>query len=215
MSKSDLVRPSRDGDQFHYLWAARRCLQLLSPASDLTAITVEGSSRTESPDGDGIAAGEEIIDVGEYYGSEALEEATQIRYVQLKHSTINADQAWTMSGLSGTLLGFADRYKAIVSRLDGTSTAVRVSFVFATNRPINESVRDAVEDAAHARVPRNQQASDRLIKYTGLSGQELSSFCSLLHLEGEHEGFLVQRTALGTDLRGYLPDADQEALLLL
>lgn len=215
MSKSELVRPSRDGDQFHYLWAARRCLQLLSPASDLTAITVEGSSRTESADGDGIAAGEEIIDVGEYYGSEALKEATHIRYVQLKHSTVNADHAWTMSGLSGTLQGFADRYKEIVNRLDSTSTAIRVSFVFATNRPINESVRDAVEDAVHARAPRNQQTFDGLLKYTGLLGQDLSSFCALLHLEGEHEGFLAQRTALGTDLRGYLPDADQETLLLL
>jgi hypothetical protein len=43
MSKTNLVRPSRDGDQFHYLWAARRCLRLLSAQSDLVAISIEGS----------------------------------------------------------------------------------------------------------------------------------------------------------------------------
>ena len=32
---ASLVRPSRDGDQFHYLWAARRCLLLLSPEQGL------------------------------------------------------------------------------------------------------------------------------------------------------------------------------------
>ena len=43
----------------------------------------------------------------------------------------------------------------------------------------------------------------------------MTSFCALFHLEGEQEGFLAQRTALATDMRAYLPDVDQEALLLL
>jgi hypothetical protein len=29
MTSADLVRSSRDGDQFHYYWAARQCLKLL------------------------------------------------------------------------------------------------------------------------------------------------------------------------------------------
>ena len=45
------VRPSRDGDQFHYLWAARRCLLLLAPKRDLVAISVEGASPEERPAG--------------------------------------------------------------------------------------------------------------------------------------------------------------------
>ena len=61
------VRASRDGDQFHYHWAARRCLELLPGDSDLAAITLEGASVAE---GDGIEAGEELIDVGFYYGAE-------------------------------------------------------------------------------------------------------------------------------------------------
>ena len=58
MAGEDLVRPSRDGDQFHYLWAARQCLQLLPGASDLVAVTVEGPSAREA-EGDDIEDGEE------------------------------------------------------------------------------------------------------------------------------------------------------------
>jgi len=37
MSKSGLVRSGRDGDQFHYLWAARHCLRLLLATLGLVA----------------------------------------------------------------------------------------------------------------------------------------------------------------------------------
>ena len=87
MSNTDLVRASRDGDQFHYLWAARRCLLLLSSNATLKAVTIEGPSKSETEESVPVVAGEELIDVGEYYGSESLEQATLFRYIQLKHST--------------------------------------------------------------------------------------------------------------------------------
>ena len=46
MGTTDLVRSSRDGDQFHYLWASRRALLLLDPKSNLHTITIEGPSKT-------------------------------------------------------------------------------------------------------------------------------------------------------------------------
>ncbi len=109
MSETNLVRPSREGDQFHYTWAARRCLLLLSPNASLRAVTIEGASPSEATAGSCITTGEQLIDVGEYYGSENLEQATLIRYIQLKHSTLRADEAWTPSGLERTLTGFAER----------------------------------------------------------------------------------------------------------
>jgi hypothetical protein len=63
MSDNISVRASRDGDQFHYLWAARRCLRLLSATSGLVAITIEGASPSESSTGNAVEAGEELIDV--------------------------------------------------------------------------------------------------------------------------------------------------------
>jgi hypothetical protein len=66
MSKSNLVRASRDGDQFHYLWAARRCLRLLFVQTDLVAITIEGASPSEYPSGKPIDAGEVKIGGGHF-----------------------------------------------------------------------------------------------------------------------------------------------------
>lgn len=91
MSNSILVRASRDGDQFHYLWAARRCLQLLSPSSEIVAITIEGVSPAEEPLAEEqVEAGEEAIDVAEYQGSTDFSKASLLRYIQLKHSRFRA-----------------------------------------------------------------------------------------------------------------------------
>ena len=67
-AKSDGVRYTRAGDQFHYRWAARRCLALLEHSTDLVYITIEGISVEETSD-DNSQTGEEVIDVAEYYGS--------------------------------------------------------------------------------------------------------------------------------------------------
>ena len=84
---ANLVRPSRDGDQFHYLWAARRCLSLLSPQTSLVGISIEGSSPNELQPIAAPLAGEELLDIAEYYGDEDVSRAQQVRYMQLKHST--------------------------------------------------------------------------------------------------------------------------------
>src|SRR5680860_1393784 len=117
MGNSALVRFSRDGDQFHYLWAARRCLRLLSPLSNLVAIAIEGASTSETKNGGTTEAGEEIIDVAEYYGSEDLKKSDCIRYIQLKHSTQHSNDPWPPSGLEKTLHGFAKRYKSLEKQL--------------------------------------------------------------------------------------------------
>jgi hypothetical protein len=70
MHKPSLVDISRDGDQFHYLWGARRLLSLLPGRGDLVAVSIEGSSRSELPPDSRDLPGEEKIDVGEYYEAE-------------------------------------------------------------------------------------------------------------------------------------------------
>ena len=119
MSNNPEVRFSRDGDQFPYLWAARRCLRLLSPTDGLTAVTIEGASPREIENGRAVEAGEEQIDVGEYYGSETLREATRVRYIQLKHSTKNPTRPWPPGGLAKTIRGFAEKYRELQKVLYG------------------------------------------------------------------------------------------------
>src|SRR5258708_2060999 len=117
MADNNLVRASRDGDQFHYLWAARRCLRLLSPHSGLVAIAIEGVSPAEQENSDPADAGEEVIDVAEYFGTTQVEGASLVRYMQLKHSTLHAEKQWTASGLSKTLQGFVKKHKALQQQL--------------------------------------------------------------------------------------------------
>lgn len=117
MSDSMLVRASRDGDQFHYLWAARHALQLLRPQSGLVAVTIEGAATSEFPGAAQVEVGDQLIDIAEYYGDTDLEHATLVRYMQLKHSTLRVDEVWQPSGLEKTIHGFAKRYAELQRRL--------------------------------------------------------------------------------------------------
>ena len=130
MSNNLKVRFSRDGDQFHYLWAARRCLRLLSPTDGPIAITIEGSSPKETQTGESAEAGEEQIDVGEYYGSEDVRRATLVRYIQLKHSTQNPTKPWPPSGLEKTIRGFAERYQKLEQCFKEGGFTTPVEFCF-------------------------------------------------------------------------------------
>lgn len=211
MSKTDLVRPSRDGDQFHYLWAARRCLFLLAPQSGLVAVTIEGASQSEAPDGEHVEAGEELIDVGEYYGDEDISKAERIAYIQLKHSTYRASEAWTPSGVEKTLRGFAVRYRELLKHYSKEHIQSRVTYSFISNRPISSKLLEAIEDAANVHPPRHSEVLKKLKKFTCLQGQALSDFCGLVRLEGDADGYWEQRNILYQDVRGYLSDLDVDA----
>ena len=145
---AEFVRFSRDGDQFHYLWAARRCLKLLSPTSDLVTVTIEAASPAETTRLTGVDAGTEVIDIAEYYGGEDPATARLLRYVQLKHSTVRADQPWTPSGLKKTLAGFAKRYAALSATFAARNTEQHVEFCFVSNRPVDVTLMEAIADAA-------------------------------------------------------------------
>ncbi|MCX5720553.1 MAG: hypothetical protein NT179_00795 [Nitrospirae bacterium] len=211
MAKINLVGPSRDGDQFHYWWAARRCLLLLSPVASLKAITIEGASPSEEAAEDRITTGEELIDVGEYYGSEHRERATLIRYIQLKHSTLRANEAWTPSGLEKTLTGFAERYKALQEHPNTIDLNGKLEFWFVSNRPINTEFLEAIYDAAGGIPARHVKNLQKLERFTCLSGTALASFCKLLRLEGSQEGLWDQQNLLAQDISCYLVDADVDA----
>lgn len=211
MSETNLVRASRDGDQFHYLWAARRCLLLISPTASLRAVTIEGASPSEAAAEDRVTTGEELIDVGEYYGSESLEQATLSRYIQLKHSTVRTDKAWTPSELKKTFKGFAARYMALQQRLGTVNLNGKLEFWFVSNRPINTDFIEAIHDAAEGIPARHVDDLKKLERFTSLSGTALASFCKLLRLEGNQEGLWDQQNILAQDVSYYLADADVDA----
>ena len=215
MSKTNLVRWSRDGDQFHYLWAARRCLRLLSAQDDLVAISIEGPSPGELSGAAVVDAGEEVIDIAEYFGSEDISKARLVRYMQLKHSTLHATEPWTASGLEKTIVGFVKLYLGRLQAFPIEVVASKVGFWFVTNRPIGTDFTDAVADAAAQASPRHPNELEKLERFTGLQGEALAAFSKLLHFEDRQDDYWDQRNILFQDVSDYLPDADFDAPLQL
>ena len=207
----NLVRPSRDGDQFHYLWAARRCLRLLSPQADLVSIAIEGSSPCERPHQSTAPAGEEVIDIAEYFGDERLSSARLVRYMQLKHSSLRSACPWSASGLRKTLEGFSSRYKDLLKRFSRDDLAKRFEFCFVTNRPISSVFRQAVDNAAQGTAPYHPNELKKLEDFTGMIGADLSFFCRLIHFDDCKDGYWDQRNILFQNIGEYLPDFDVDA----
>lgn len=214
MAKQGSVGPSRSGDQFHYQWAARQCLGLLTARDGLVAVAIEGASLDE---GDAsTSSGDEVIDVGLYYGSEDVIAAKSIRYVQLKHSSKQANDPWTASGLKGTIEGFAGRFKELEASLGLNALEEKVRFVFLTNRPIANDVVEALADlAAGTTEPRHRRIDALFKRYGASAGSAIQSFFAAFSVEAGEPDFWEQRNLLSQDLSAYLSETDTEAALQL
>ncbi len=181
-----LVSYSRAGDVFHYRWAARRCLRLIHPNSQLESIVIEGSKEKKK-------AGEYVIDVSEYYNTSSKK---RIEYFQLKHTTVQQNKPFTLSKLQDTIVGFTERYHQHVKEksLDG------VSFTIITNRKIDDTFKqNLVTIAKGDRV--NKRFSQTLKKYTKLNNKNLIHFCSLLNLEDSEGDYNVQKEELRVEVK--------------
>ncbi|SNY25779.1 ATP-binding protein [Paractinoplanes atraurantiacus] len=214
MSGTDLLRASRDGDQFHYYWAARQSLSLLVPGTSLVAIAIEGASDREFPVGQRVVAGEQIIDIAEYYGSEHLADADKVVYRQLKHSTVRRAEPWRLSGLRRTLCGFADRYKALND--DTISVLDKVRFKLVTNRPVDEQFNETVQDLAQNRKPRHQVQMDLLRRYIQIhDDSDASKFAQLLDLGTPEIDLGALRLEYENGVAEFLPGMRGDASLRL
>lgn len=214
MAKQGSVGPSRSGDQFHYQWAARQCLGLLAGADGLVAVAIEGASLDE---GDAsTSVGDEVIDVGLYYGSEDLVAAKSIRYVQLKHSSKHARDPWTASGLKNTIEGFAGRFRELEASLGLDALATKVQFIFLTNRPMDRTVLEALADiAAGSTAPRHRSTDELLRRYAASAGSNVQRFFATFSVEAGEPDLWEQRNLLSRDLSAYLSEPDTEASLQL
>jgi hypothetical protein len=213
MSKNsnELVRPSRDGDQFHYARGARLCLQLLQTGSSLKAVSIEGTSTA-----DDIRAGDDVIDLALYEGDIDPNKASRIAYRQFKHSTRHSDRDITASGLKKTLEGFGERYTALVEKFGQMHVLERFSFEFETNRPISEAVTTALDSIAIGDRNAPQTKEEKYLRSKLASkAPDLRGFASCIRLLPNSQGYLEQRRMLDIDLQSYLPDGDKDAPLQL
>lgn len=207
---SDTVRFSRAGDQFHYRWAARRCLGLLDTQSDLVCITIEGVSSDESLN-ENAGTGEEVVDVAEYYGASTIKYAKKISYHQLKHSYAE-NSSWTLSALSKTLTGFFKRFE-IFKRESEDPVKQAVDFTFTTNRPVSKGVHKLLARVRKQTLkPEDARQWKQIKRYLDTSDDVLArEFFANFRIDDSNDIHWKQRSILIEELNGYIAGSDKDA----
>ncbi|WP_238319335.1 hypothetical protein, partial [Parvularcula oceani] len=145
-----------------------------------------------------------VIDVAEYYGGDELKSATEVRYVQLKHSTQRVDVAVAPSELSRTINEYTKKYAAIFD--DDQTLTTKVWFEFLTNRPIHAGIRKALT-AVVAGSPWNADKNTRKLRSYAkrLSNQQARAFYARLRLTGDQPNLWFEERGLGQDAMAFLP----------
>ena len=115
------ARESSAGDEFHVLWAVRRVLALLDPASGLERVVMEDLTPVppEGVDPELLLA----ADLTEFYGGADLSSASRVVVSQLKYSHRHPDRTWTAARLAepssrggkGVIARLADLYTGIAT----------------------------------------------------------------------------------------------------
>lgn len=220
------IRPSRDGDQFHYMWAARQSLRLLDKDSGLHALLVEAVDPSEQPRLSGpktvtadhslsdedTGRGDEVIDLAEYWGSSDIDHADRVVYRQFKHSTRHGDTPWTFSYLTKTLLGFARKYRTL--NAEHPAVLDHVKFEFVSNRPAAASAKQALDDLqAGTLSSATNSIREQLEKIIGLP--DIAALCKLLVVDDRAPSLLKLRYLLDLEVADLLPGAPGEQALLL
>lgn len=187
-SHSDQVRRSRAGDEFHYRWTARRCLELINPKTSLDHVRIESS---DNPD----VEGECVIDVSEYFKFDNTEQYN-VSYYQLKHSSLSELKNLTYSELRHTFQGFVKRYNN-----DILSEKIKnASFYIITNRPISLDLKEELEQVKRTKKNGQGRYILKIKKDTDIEDDVLISFCENLYLIDGESDYVKQKSILKYEL---------------
>lgn len=198
MGNAETVRASRDGDRFHYYWAARRTLRLLNFLDDLEVVGVEGLPVGEEVEG------EEVVDVAEYYGGRDAESCTRFRYVQLKHSTMRTEKHIIPSELKNTLEKFAAIYREQLKN----GQEDKLQFVFVANRTLNDKARLSLAEIAAGAAAFTYTTEAALLRgYMGFGDdtEHEAEFCGRFDIDDGVPGIVDMEQVLRSELQQFLP----------
>lgn len=179
------TRASRDGHEFHEAWAARKALQLVFPPDDLVGIAVEGLAPEDEKTA--AAASIEVADLVLFHGKRpSFDQARKVTVLQFKYSIRKKRKPVRVSDVKDTVRKFADSYRDHKRRHGATSVARKLSFELVTNRPIDDSLREAVAKIAAGARPSNRAKVqfDQFKTASGLKGKELAQFSSKVQFVG-------------------------------
>lgn len=143
------VYASNAGHDFHVLWATRRIIELLNPASSLRAVKMEGVAVEDTAKlpnaGDRFLA----ADLTEYYGGAHFAEADRTVIAQLKYSTRKPNEAWTGAKLRKQ----KGEHNSVIERLQAAYLDLlaaghprvevqrKVSIRLISNQPLHDKLR--------------------------------------------------------------------------
>ncbi|NYC94750.1 hypothetical protein [Clostridium acetobutylicum] len=153
MKEATGARESNAGDDFHFIWSAKKSLQLLEPDTELEAICVEGPSIEDSIIFEDDEKALLSIDVAEYFGGKKYEDASRVIFSQLKYSTRHGDLPWTLSSLSvstnsgkdnSIIQRLAQTYKGFKKKHPKDIEKLRLKLV--TNRTIEEKFKKLIDN---------------------------------------------------------------------
>lgn len=177
---------SNAGDDFHLLWAVRRCFELLKPDTKLKAVKPEGITPVDAVEIDSTGHAFLSVDLTEYFGGLDFRTSSVVRYSQLKYSTTKPSAPWTIASViagkrSGSTAGslirrFADTFKKHREAFGRELVLDKLQIGLVSNRPAC-SVLSGASLAAKA----------------ALANEKVKNKASLLKLvEGEHEAIIEQ-----------------------
>ena len=204
---ADKVLASNEGDEFHVVWAARRCLRLLNPKNNLVAVVVEGIAPADKASREGVLK----ADVSEYYGAETFINSTQFVMTQLKYSPLEKDKDWTASGILETFSAFAKDFNEKCDEYGENFVKQKATYLFVTNRPIAQSLQKALLAGSKRTKPQGKHiinALESLKKSALLSDSRFQEFSKLFKFQGRENDRVTQEWILGNEINHYLPGQD-------
>ena len=198
LNASERVRASRDGDRFHYTWAASKLLRMLNPADNLQQVSVEGLGfQGEDPDGS------EIIDLVEYYGSSEDNFDTLI-VRQFKYSTLQSNRNLNFSDICHILSKFAILDTELHERYCNSD----IYFSIVTNKPISPQVIEFIENLKNGFNDRHDSLVSKLSNRLDTSAKNVLSLCSRLELLPFESNIKTLRNKLVGDANELTTDTD-------
>jgi hypothetical protein len=161
---------------------------MISPTSRVKYIIIENTKERLSP-------GENVIDVAEYLGNDDNENL-EAHYYQLKHTTVQKYNPFTLSELRSTFIGFSTKYKEHIKK---KCKLGEIFFNLITNRPVSENLKANIR-----KLVAGQQCNKRFINviegYTKLTGKKLIDFLKYLSIIDDMGDYNEQRWMLHTEL---------------
>jgi len=183
------ARAANAGTDFHIVWAVAHVLRLLVPGADLNAVSVEGVGEPDSADEADKDDPWQGVDLALLFGGETLTTAKRVEFQQLKYSTSNPDQPWSVARLckardkdgTNSVIGRLAQAYAGAVRAGLAPTAIALKLV--SNQPVHANVLTAAEAIRNGQQTGSAEtASQRLLKATGLPQPQAASFFSRFDL---------------------------------